>query len=195
MAPKLPCQAVKPRPHSTSPGPCSAAGDVDIERSPAYTPNSSAMKRSTSELLSGIAARIRSSGHSHHAIRSSAAICSSPKRRRISRAGLPIHTAYGLTSLATTAEAPMTAPFPTVTPERMRALRPNPDIVPDRDVALGCRDAVAQGAWQAELDPEGVGRNPIQAVIAAHHELHAIGDRAEGPDINRRVIAWVGNDM
>jgi len=52
----------------------------------------------------------------------------------------------------------------------------DPDIVSNRDVALGCRVTVAQGARQPEPDPEGVGGHPIHAVIAAHHELHPVSD-------------------
>ena len=51
-------------------------------------------------------------------------------------AGFPATTANGGTSRATTAPAPTTAPFPIVTPETNHGTHANPDVVPDRDVAL-----------------------------------------------------------
>ena len=69
-------------------------------------------------------------------------------------------------------------------PGQDHAAGAEPDVVPDQDVATGGVEAGGPGGLGPELRQgrEGIGRDPVEPVVAAEQDLHPVRDGAVAAD-------------
>ena len=145
-----------------------------------------AMKPSTSPLDNwSTRSRTTSSGHSHQRMRSSASHLLVAEAPADLARRAPDDDRVGAHLLGDDRAGADHGAVADRRPRQHERVVAEPHVVAHDDVALGARMAVLVSAGQPEGDPEGKGRDPVGAVVAAQRELDALADRRVRADAQR----------